>query len=182
MATYIIILVVVVIVVWLVFSYNRLVRYRNRTQNAWSQVDVQLNRRYDLVPNLVETVKGYATHEASTLDAVVTARNAAQGAVGVSDQSAAEGALTGALRQLFALAEDYPTLEASDNFRTLQEQLADIEGDIAIARQIYNDTTLTYNNAVDTIPSNLVAKLTGFQSGVYFEVPDEGRSAPRVEF
>jgi LemA protein len=179
---YLMIMVFVAIVVWLMFGYNRLVRLRNRTQNAWAQVEVQLNRRYDLVPNLLETVKGYAEHEASTLDAVVTARSAARAATTVDRQASAEGDLTGALRHLFALAEAYPALRASDSFTTLQHQLADVEGDIAVARQIYNDTTLTYNNAVESIPTNLVAMLTGFQTGMFFETSDEGRSVPEVDF
>jgi LemA protein len=176
------VVVLAAIALWLVLGYNRLVRLRNRTQNAWSQVDVQLKRRYDLVPNLVETVKGYATHEQSTFQAVVEARNAAQAATTVGGQAAAESMLTGALRQLFALAEAYPDLKASDNFRHLQTQLAEVEGDITVARQIYNDTTLTYNNAVETIPTNIIASLTGFQRGEFFEVEDEGRSVPKVEF
>ncbi len=171
----------VLVAAWFVMTYNRLVRLRNRTRNAWSQVDVQLKRRYDLVPNLVETVRGYADHEASTLQAVVEARNVAQAATTINEQASAESVLTGALRQLFALAEDYPDLRASDNYRTLQSQLDDIEGDIAIARQIYNDTTLTYNNAVETIPTTVVAQLSGFDSGVFFEVEAEGRSVPRVD-
>ncbi len=182
--TLIIILIIVVaaVALWFVLGYNRLIRLRNRMRNAWSQVDVQLKRRYDLVPNLVETVKGYASHESSTLEAVVQARNAAQAAGGVGAQSSAEGALTSALRQLFALAEAYPDLKASENFRTLQTQLDEIEGDIAVARQIYNDSTLTYNNAVETIPTNIVAKLGGFDVGTFFEVEDEGRSVPKVDF
>lgn len=178
----IVIAIIVLIAVWLVVAYNRLVRLRNRTQNAWSQVDVQLKRRYDLVPNLVETVKGYASHEQDTFQAVVEARNAAVSAASVPDQTAAENMLTGALKQLFALAESYPDLKASDNFRTLQTQLADIEGDITVARQIYNDTTLSYNNAVETIPTNMVASVSGFQRGVFFEVEDEGRTVPKVQF
>jgi LemA protein len=174
--------VLAAIALWLVLGYNRLVRLRNRTQNAWSQVDVQLKRRYDLVPNLVETVKGYATHEQATFQAVVEARSTAQAASTVEEQAAAENMLTGALRRLFALAEAYPDLRASDNFRTLQTQLADIEGDITVARQIYNDATLTYNNAVETIPTNIIASLTGFQRGEFFEIEDEGRSVPKVEF
>ena len=174
-------IVVALVAAWFIGSYNRLVRQRNRVRNAWSQVDVQLKRRYDLVPNLVETVKGYATHETSTLNAVIEARNAAQAAASVDAQSAAEGGLTGALRQLFALAEAYPDLEASENYHTLQTQLDEIEGDIAVARQIYNDTTLTYNNTVETIPTNLVAQLANFESGPFFEVDDEGRSVPRVD-
>jgi LemA protein len=175
------IVVVALVAVWVIGTYNRLVRSRNRVRNAWSHVDVQLKRRYDLVPNLVETVKGYAAHEASTLNAVIEARNAAQAAGSVDAQAAAEGGLTGALRHLFALAEAYPDLKASGNYRTLQTQLDEIEGDIAIARQIYNDTTLTYNNIVETIPTNLVAQLSNFASGAFFEVEDEGRSVPRVD-
>lgn len=182
MLVLIVIAVFVAVVLWLVFGYNSLVRQRNRTQNAWSQVDVQLRRRYDLVPNLVETVKGYASHEAATLDAVVRARGAAVAASSVDDQVKAEGMLTASLKGLFALAESYPDLRASDNFRTLQAQLAEIEGDITIARQIYNDTMLSYNNTVETIPTNIVASLTGFQRGEFFEVEDDGRSVPKVQF
>ncbi len=180
--TIIVIAVLVAVALWLVFGYNRLVRLRNRMQNAWAQVDVQLKRRYDLIPNLVATVKGYAEHEAATFEAVVTARNAAVQAGSVGDQSQAEGLLTGALKNLFALAEAYPELRASDNFRSLQGQLAEVEDRITIARQIFNDTTLTYNNTVESIPTNIVAKLTGFERGEFFEVDDEGRSVPKVEF
>ena len=162
--------------------YNRLVRLRNRTDNAWSQVDVQLERRYDLIPNLVETVKGYAAHEKQTFEDVVAARAAAQDASTVPDQAEAENMLTGALRRLFALAEAYPELRASENFRSLQEQLAETEDKISVARQIYNDTTLSYNNAVQTVPSNLVASIFGFDARAYFEVGDDARSAPQVDF
>jgi LemA protein len=182
MAVIIIVLVLAVVAVWLIFGYNGLVRSRNRMQNAWSQVDVQLKRRHDLVPNLVETVKGYADHEATTLEAVIDARNTAVAAGSVADQAGAEDMLTGALKRLFALAEDYPDLRASDNFQTLQSQLAEIEGDITVARQIYNDTVLTHNNGVETIPTNIVANLTGFERGAFFEIDDDGRSVPRVEF
>jgi LemA protein len=181
-AVIIIVLVLAVVAVWLIFGYNGLVRSRNRMQNAWSQVDVQLKRRHDLVPNLVETVKGYADHEATTLEAVIDARNTAVAAGSVADQAGAEDMLTGALKRLFALAEDYPDLRASDNFQTLQSQLAEIEGDITVARQIYNDTVLTHNNGVETIPTNIVANLTGFERGAFFEIDDDGRSVPRVEF
>ncbi len=162
--------------------YNRLVRLRNRTENAWAQVDVQLRRRYDVVPNLVETVKGYAAHEQQTFEAVVTARNRAVAAGGVAEQGAAEDMLTGALRRLFALAEAYPDLKASEGFRQLQGQLVEAEDKIAVARQIYNDATLTYNNAVQTVPSSLIAGIAGFSTGVYFEEEGEGRSVPKVEF
>lgn len=162
--------------------YNRLVRLRNRTDNAWSQVDVQLKRRYDLIPNIVETVKGYAAHERQTFEEVVRARAAAQDASTVEDQAVAENMLTGALRKLFALAEAYPELRASENFRRLQEELAETENRISVSRQIYNDSTLTYNNAVQTVPSNIVAGMFGFKKRAYFEIEDDARSAPEVTF
>jgi LemA protein len=170
------------VVVAVVVIYNRLVRLRNRTDNAWSQVDVQLKRRYDLIPNLVETVKGYASHERETFEAVVQARAAAQEAGSVEEQAEAENFLTGALRKLFALAEDYPDLRATENFQRLQEDLSETEDKIAVARQIYNDSTLTYNNAVQTVPSNLVAALFRFGTRAYFEVEDASRAAPEVDF
>ncbi len=180
---WIIVIAVVAILLAVGFAiYNRLVRLRNRTDNAWAQVDVQLRRRYDLIPNVVETVKGYASHERDAFEAVVEARNAAHAAGTVQDQAQAENMLTAALRKLFALAEDYPDLQASDNFRSLQEQLAESEDRIAVARQIYNDSTLTYNTGVQTIPANVVARLAGFQPRAYFEEEGAGRSVPRVEF
>ncbi|HEX9977108.1 MAG TPA: LemA family protein [Acidimicrobiia bacterium] len=180
-------LVIVLVIVGLVLLafiaiYNRLVRLRNRTDNAWAQVDVQLKRRYDLIPNLVETVKGYAAHERQTFEEVVKARSAAQDAKGVEEQGKAENMLTGALRKLFALAEAYPQLQASEGFRQLQAQLAETEDKIGVSRQIYNDTTLTFNNAVQTVPTNIVARLFGFSTRVYFEVADDVRSAPKVQF
>ncbi len=176
------VVVAVLLVVGFIVIYNRLVQMRNRTDNAWAQVDVQLKRRYDLIPNLVETVKGYATHEQETFEAVVAARAAAQNATGVAEQATAENMLTGALRQLFALAEAYPELRASQNFQSLQTDLSDTENKIAVSRQIYNDTVLTYNNAVQTVPSNLVASITGFHTRPYFEIGDDTRSAPQVDF
>jgi LemA protein len=174
--------ILVVLVAAVILVYNRLIRLRNRTDNAWAQVDVQLKRRYDLVPNLVETVKGYASHESETFEAVVAARSAAQAADGVEAQGEAENLLTGALRRLFALAEAYPQLRASENFQSLQGDLSEAENKIAVARQIYNDTALTYNNAVQTIPANLVASIAGFRPTGYFEVEDDARSAPSVGF
>ena len=171
-----------VLVLVLVAIYNRLVRLRNRTDNAWAQVDVQLKRRYDLIPNLVETVKGYASHEKTTFEEVTKARALAQEATGIAEQAAAENVLTGALRKLFALAEAYPELRASENFQQLQGELAETENKISISRQIYNDATLTYNNAVQTVPSNLVAGIFGFRVREYFEVEGEARSAPEVRF
>ena len=182
MILYIVLIVVAVLLVGALVIYNRLVRFRNRTDNAWAQVDVQLKRRYVLIPNLVETVKGYAGHEQETFRAVVEARNAAQAATTVDEQAAAENMLTGALRKLFALAEAYPDLRASENFQYLQGDLRDTENKIAVSRQIYNDTVLTYNNTVETVPSNLVAAATRFRTRPYFEVEDDARSAPRVEF
>ncbi|OFW66477.1 MAG: hypothetical protein A2Z12_05475 [Actinobacteria bacterium RBG_16_68_21] len=175
-------IVIGLLVLGLVAIYNRLVRLRNRTDNAWAQVDVQLKRRYDLIPNLVETVKGYASHERQTFEDVVKARAAAQGAAGVEEQAQAENMLTGALRKLFALAEAYPQLQASEGFRQLQAQLGETEDKISVSRQIYNDTTLTFNNAVQTVPTNIVARLFGFATRVYFEVADDVRSVPKVEF
>jgi LemA protein len=170
------------VVLFAVVIYNRLVRLRNRTDNAWAQVDVQLRRRYDLVPNLVETVKGYASHERQTFEEVVQARAAAMDAKSVEEQGQAENMLTGALRRLFALAEAYPELRASENFNNLQGELSDTENKIAVARQIYNDATLSYNNTVQTVPSNIVATVFRFQTLPYFETDGDARSAPEVRF
>jgi LemA protein len=174
--------VVVVLVVAFIAIYNSLVRLRNRADNAWAQVDVQLKRRYDLIPNLVETVKGYAAHEKSTFEQVVEARNRAVAAGTVEEQAQAENFLTGALRQLFALAESYPDLKASQNFSELQAQLAETENKIAVSRQIYNDSVLTFNNRVQTVPSNMVAAMTGFSVKPFFDAPDEAQQAPEVRF
>lgn len=179
--TWIVVALILVAVLGIVL-YNRLVEARNRVDNAWGQVDVQLKRRYDLIPNLVETVRGYASHERETLDAVVQARGAAQAASGPEEQGAAENVLTGALRRLFALAEAYPELRAAPNFADLQAQLADTENRIAVSRQIYNDSVLTYNNAVQTVPTNLVAGLGGFEARPFFEAEVEADQPPAVEF
>ena len=180
-------LVVVVLLVLLglaaVVLYNRLVRLRNRTENAWSQVDVQLRRRYDLIPNLVETVKGYASHERATFEEVTAARTRAQQAGGVADQAQAENALTAAIGRLFAVAEAYPELRASENFQQLQAELAKTEDTIRVARQVYNDTVLTYENARETVPTNIVAGLFRFEAREYFELEEPAaREAPRVSF
>lgn len=180
--TWIIVVVVALVLVGLVLLYNQLVQARNRVDNAWSQVDVQLRRRFDLIPNLVETVRGYASHEQETFERVIAARNQAQAAEGPAEAAQAENMLTGALRQLFALAEAYPDLKASTNFSELQGQLSETENRIAVSRQIYNDTVLSYNNKVQTIPSSLVASVTGFETRPYFDAPDEADEAPRVEF
>lgn len=178
----IIVLVVAVVLVLAIVLYNRLVQLRNRVDNAWAQVDVQLKRRYDLIPNLVETVKGYASHERETLEAVVEARNAAQAAQGPEEQAEAENMLTGALRRLFALAESYPELRAAPNFAELQTQLAETEDRIAVSRQIYNDSVLSYNNAVQTVPTNLVAGVAGFKTRPFFEAGDGADAPPVVDF
>jgi LemA protein len=178
----IVIAVVVLLLLYLVLTYNRLVRLRNRAQNAWAQVDVQLRRRYDLIPNLVETVKGYASHERGTFEEVTRARTAAQQAQGVAEQAQAENALTAAIGRLFAVAEAYPELRATENFQQLQGQLEDTEQKIAVSRQIYNDTVLTYNNATQTVPTNIVAGLFNFSPRDFFEIEEPVREAPQVRF
>jgi len=174
-------LVVLAVIVFIVM-YNGLVRLRNRIDNAWSQIDVQLQRRHDLVPNLVETVKGYAAHERETLEAVVNARNVAVQAQGPAAQGQAENMLTGALRQLFALSEAYPDLKANQNFLSLQEELTTTEDRVAYARQFYNDSVLKYNNKIQTIPSNVIAGMFNFQEREYFEGEEGTRDVPRVQF
>ena len=185
LAVYIVIGIVVLIGLFFIITYNGLVRLRNQVKNAWAQIDVQLKRRHDLIPNLVETVKGYASHERETLDAVTTARNLAQGAVGkgVGAQSKAEGALSGALSRLLAVVENYPDLKANQNFLALQEELTSTENKIAFSRQFYNDSVLTYNNKTQMFPSNIIAGMTGFKEGEFFEVeaPAE-REVPKVSF
>ncbi|MCI0426059.1 MAG: LemA family protein [Actinobacteria bacterium] len=180
---WIIVLVVVgVLVLLYVVIYNRLVGGRNRVDNAWAQVEVQLKRRWDLIPNLVETVKGYAAHERQTFENVTQARATATTAQGPAEQAQAENFLTQALRQLFAVAEAYPELRASENFASLQTDLADTENKIAVARQIYNDSVLTYNNQVQQIPTNIVASMAGFRVREFFEAGEEAQEAPAVNF
>ena len=179
----VVIVVVVVLLLWAVLLYNGLVQKRNRVDNAWAQVEVQLKRRHDLVPNLVETVKGYAAHERGTFDAVTQARAAATAAQGPAQSAAAEGILGQALGRLFAVAEAYPDLKASQNFLDLQGQLRDTEDRIAISRQVYNDTVLTYNNAIQVFPAVLLAGVLGFSKREFFELEDAAeRSAPQVSF
>lgn len=184
-AVYIIIGIVVIIGFFFVIVYNGLVRLRNQVKNAWAQIDVQLKRRHDLIPNLVETVKGYASHERETLDSVTAARNLAQSAVGkgVGAQSKAEGELSGALSRLLAVAENYPNLKANENFLALQEELTSTENKIAFSRQFYNDSVLSYNNKTQMFPSNIIAGMTGFKESEFFEVeaPAE-REVPKVSF
>jgi LemA protein len=182
--TWVIVLVVLLVLValFVVVLYNRLVRLRNRAENSWAQVDVQLRRRYDLIPNLVEAVKGYAAHERGTFEDVTQARTAAQRATGVAQQAEAENVLTAAIGRLFAVAEAYPELRATENFQQLQNQLAEVEQNIVISRQVYNDAVLTYDNALETVPTNVVAGLFNFSPREYFETEGAAREAPSVQF
>jgi LemA protein len=172
----------VVVVLAGIGIYNRLVTLRNRVDNAWSQIDVQLRRRYDLIPNLVETVKGYAAHERETLEAVVAARGAAMSAQTVAEHSQAENMLSGTLKSLFALAEAYPDLKANQNFLMLQEELSGTESKIAYARQFYNDSVMSYNTATQTVPSSIVAGMFGFQQREYFEIEAAAAEPVQVQF
>ncbi len=168
--------------VFTISAYNGLVTLRQRVKNAWAQVDVQLKRRYDLIPNLVNTVKGYASHERETFEQITRARSQAMGAQTVDEQAGAENMLTGALKTLFAVAENYPELKADANFRQLQEELSNTESKIAFARQFYNDTVQKYNIRTQVFPSNLVAGLFGFTGKAYFNVEGAEREAVEVRF
>ncbi|HEX2058185.1 MAG TPA: LemA family protein [Actinomycetota bacterium] len=180
--TIVVLAVVALLLIFLIATYNRLVKLRNRVDAAWSQIDVQLKRRHDLIPNLVETVKGYAAHERETLEAVTAARTQAVQATGVEQQAQAENMLTGALRQLFALAEAYPDLKANQNFLALQEELTGTEGRIAFSRQFYNEQTLGYDNARETFPTNMVAGVFNFEQREYFEAEESSSQPVRVDF
>ena len=179
----IVVAVLVVLVIWLIAMYNGLVRSRNRVDNAWAQIEVQLKRRWDLIPNLVETVKGYAAHERGTFEAVTAARTAAQSAQGPAATAQAEGILGQALGRLFAVAEAYPDLKASQNFLDPQAQLTDTENKVSVARQVYNDTVLTFNNAIQTFPAVILANSFGFTKREFFEVEQAAeREVPHVSF
>ncbi|QGG95139.1 LemA family protein [Actinomarinicola tropica] len=178
----IILVIVIALVAFVIISYNSLVSLRNRIENAWAQIDVQLKRRYDLIPNLVETVKGYATHEQETLERVIQARNMAVSAEGVHQQAEAENALSGALKSIFALSEAYPDLKANQGFLQLQEELTGTEGRIAYARQFYNDTVYKYNTKIQSFPSNILANMFSFSEREYFETDDETRGPVQVQF
>jgi LemA protein len=179
---WIIIGVVALLVIMLIFTYNRLVRLRNRIEAAWAQIDVQLKRRHDLIPNLVETVKGYAAHERETFENVTKARQQAVAATGVEGQAQAENMLTQALRQLFAVAEAYPDLKANQNFLALQEELTGTESRIAFSRQFYNEQVLTYDNAIESFPTNIIAGAFNFGAKPYFEAEEQSREPVRVDF
>ena len=181
-AVIVIVVIVALILLALVVLYNRFVRLRNRVDNAWAQIEVQLKRRWDLIPNLVETVKGYAAHERGTFEAVTEARANAQRAQGPAETAAAEGILGQALGRLFAVAEAYPELQADENFRQLQDELAGTENRIAVSRQVYNDTVLTFNNAIQTFPGVVIAGPFGFAPREFFETDETQREAPQVDF
>jgi LemA protein len=181
-ALIIVVVLVVLLGLYLVITYNGLVSLRNRIENAWAQIDVQLKRRYDLIPNLVETVKGYASHERETLDAVITARNAGINASGPGQQAEAENQITGALKSIFALSEAYPDLKANQNFAQLQEELTGTEGRIAYARQFYNDTVYRYNTKIQSFPANVLANSFRFREREYFQADDASRGPSQVSF
>jgi LemA protein len=173
--------VVVVLLLWAILDYNRLVTLRNRADNGWSQIDVQLRRRYDLIPNLIETVKGYAAHEREVFENVTEARTQAMGATGVQDQAHAENAITAGLGRLIAVAENYPELKANQNFLALQEELVGTESKIAYARQFYNDQVARLNTLIQKFPSNAVAGFGHFEPKPFFEIDEPARGPVQVD-
>ncbi|MBQ2644214.1 LemA family protein [bacterium] len=175
-------ILLILIFFWTVIVYNGLVVLKNQVKNAWAQIDVQLKRRHDLIPNLVETVKGYASHEAQTLENVIKARQTAINIDNVKDKAVAENALSGALKSLFAVAENYPELKANENFLQLQEELTSTENKIGYARQFYNDAVLNYNNKKEMFPSNIVATIFNFEHRDFFEADVSEKTAPQVKF
>ncbi|MBD3267619.1 LemA family protein [bacterium] len=178
----IVVLVGIILVIWFIGAYNSLVRLRNEVKNAWAQIDVQLKRRHDLIPNLVETVKGYASHERETLDAVIQARSNAVSAEGVANQAQAEQQLSGALGRFMLLVENYPDLKANQNFLALQEELTSTENKIGFARQFFNDQVMQFNTKIQSIPYNIIAGMFNFNQEDYFEIEETERQAPQVEF
>ena len=178
----IIIVIVVLIIAWVFATYNKLVDLRNRVKDQWAQIDVQLKRRFDLIPNLVETVKGYAKHESETLEAVIQARNTYVSATTPEAQMKADGDLEKAISKLFALTESYPELKANTNFQHLQQELTETESKIASARQFYNDTVLLYNNKVEMVPSNIIASIFKFKKETFFEANEAERENVQVKF
>jgi LemA protein len=182
MVLIVLIVIAVLLALYVIVTYNGLVRLRNRIQNAWAQIDVQLRRRYDLIPNLVETVKGYAAHEKGTFEAVTQARANAINAEGPADQARAENMISGALKSLFAVSEAYPDLKANQNFLSLQEELSGTEGRISYARQYYNDAVLRMNTKIQSFPSNILANMFGFKEHEYFEADEGSRGPVSVQF
>lgn len=182
---YIVLGVIAALVLWIIFAYNRLIALTNRCKEGWSDIDVQLKRRYDLIPNLVETVKGYAKHEAGTLQAVTEARTKAMGAQSVGEHAQAENMLTGALKSLFAVAESYPDLKANSNFVELQRELSDTENKIQAARRFYNSVVQDLKNALEQFPSNIIGSSFGFKTREFFELDEgdaEARNPVKVQF
>lgn len=173
--------ILLIIITWLIATYNNLVRQRNVVKNAWAQIDVQLKRRYDLIPNLVNTVKGYMKHERETLENVIKARNMAMDAKGVANQAQAENVLTGALKSLFAVVEQYPDLKANDNVMKLQEELTSTENRISYARQFYNDSVMRFNTQIQVFPTNIIAGMFNFLAMEFFEVQGEERENVKVD-
>ena len=182
-ATIVLIAIPALLILWIIVAFNSLVHWRNQVKNAWSQIDVQLKRRYDLIPNLVETVKGYAKHERETLEKVTQARNAAMNAHTPKEVGQAENVLQGTLKSLFALSENYPDLKANQNFLSLQEELSSTENKVSFARQFYNDTTAKFNTLIQSFPKNIIAGIFRFTEQQLFEVeaPEE-RKAVKVQF
>ncbi|MDD3986027.1 MAG: LemA family protein [Methanobacterium sp.] len=178
----IILIMAIILVIYIIYQYNGLIQLRNRVKNAWSQIDVQLKRRADLIPNLVETVKGYAKHEKTVFENVTKARSSLMNAKTVQENAEANNMLTDSLKSLFAVAENYPELKASENFRQLQAQLSETEDKIAYSRQCYNDTVLMFNNKVQMFPSNILASLFHFTEAEYFEIAESDRVVPEVKF
>ncbi len=178
----IIIVIIVLILIWAVTVYNSFIILKNRVKDQWAQIDVQLKRRFDLIPNLVETVKGYAKHESETLEAVIAARNDYVASTVPEEQMKADGQLNKAISKLFALSENYPNLKANTNFQELQRELTETESKIAAARQFYNDTVMVYNNKVAMVPSNIIASLFKFKEEKFFEVNEQERDVVSVKF
>ena len=178
----VILAIIAVVVLFFVSTYNGLVKLRNMVKDQWSQIDVLLKRRADLIPNLVETVKGYAKHESETLEAVINARNKAVSATTTEEEMKANGELSGALSRLFALAESYPDLKANENFMDLQNNLKETEDKIAYARQFYNDAVLKYKNKLEMFPSNIIASMFGFKPEPFFEATEAEKETPQVKF
>jgi len=173
---------VLLVIFYVINTYNVLVGLRNQVKNAWSQIDVQLKRRYDLIPNLIETAKGYMKHERETLEAIVNARSQAMSSQSIGDKAKAEGMLSDAVSKFFVVVENYPDLKANQNFLALQEELTSTENKIAFARQAYNDQALFFNNKIEMFPSNIVAGILNFTKQEFFEIPEAERAAPKVQF
>ncbi|MBI5654478.1 LemA family protein [Candidatus Uhrbacteria bacterium] len=177
-----ILLAIGLVALWAIMTYNGLITLKNRTDEAWSDIDVQLKRRYDLIPNLVETVKGYATHEQGTFEKVIQARNAAMGAQGMADKAVAENQLSQTLKSIFALAEAYPELKANQNFLQLQQDLTDTEDKIQASRRFYNGNVRDFNTKLQVFPTNMIGNMLGFKAREFFEIAEAEKAAPQVKF